>query len=100
MLGLLRLLTNPKVMNNNPFTPDQAWQAYRRLIALPEVCFVYELPTLESKMAAWSDSATFPVRRWTDCYLAALALTGGYRMVSFDRDYYSFNGLEFLHLTP
>jgi uncharacterized protein len=100
MLGLLRLSTNRHVMSGQPFTPAQAWTAYRNFRALPEVIFLNDPPDLETRMAAWSDTADFPVGRWTDCYLAALAFTTACRLVSFDRDYESFNGLDFLHLKP
>lgn len=98
MLGLLRLSTHHKVMNGQPFTPTEAWSAYRAFRALPEVVFLQEPPDLEPRMAAWSDTPAFPTTRWTDCYLAALAMTSACRLVSFDRDYRSFAGLNFFHL--
>src|SRR3954469_6526920 len=87
MLGLLRIITNPKAMAGKPFTPDQAWWAYRTYRALPEVTFVGETCDLEARFAAWSDQPTFPVSEWTDCYLAAVALGNGARLVSFDRKF-------------
>lgn len=99
MLGLLRLSMNTTVMHGQAFTPDEAWQAYREFRALPEVLFVQESAELETQMAAWSERPDFPVRRWTDCYLAALARVSASRLVSFDRDYLEFPGLDFLHLT-
>jgi len=100
MLGLLRLATNRKVMHGQPFTPEEIWQAYRAYRALPEITFVQESWDVEKQMAKWSDIPDFSVTRWTDCYLAAAALTGGYRLVSFDRDFFAFGGLDFLHLIP
>ncbi len=43
-----------------------------------------------------------PYRLWTDAYLAAFALAGGYRLVSFDRDFLRFRpyGLNLLLLEP
>lgn len=98
MLGLLRLSTHPKVMNGQPFTPTEAWLAYRAFRALPEVVFLQEPLDLESRMAAWSETPAFPTTRWTDCYLAALAITSACRLVAFDRDYRFFAGLNFFHL--
>jgi toxin-antitoxin system PIN domain toxin len=98
MLGLLRLLTNRKVMRNDPFTPDQAWLAYRSFLALPEVVFLAESPSAESQMATWTDSPLFAPGRWTDAWLAALALTTRCRLVSFDSDFRNFPGISFFHL--
>jgi predicted nucleic acid-binding protein len=39
-----------------------------------------------------------PPRLCTDAYLAALAITHGWRLVSFDRDFERFEGLERLVL--
>lgn len=98
MLGLLRLGTNGKAMHGQPFTPQEAWTAYRALRGLPEIQFLFEPSDIEARMATWSDLPTFPVRRWTDCYLAALAAATGCRLVSFDSDYRAFAGLDYLHL--
>jgi hypothetical protein len=99
MLGLLRLLTHPKVMHGSPFTPEEAWLAYRSFLALPEVAFLSENPLLERQFVAWTDTATFAHQRWTDAWLAAQAFTTGSRLVSFDSDFLTFPGLSFLHLT-
>jgi predicted nucleic acid-binding protein len=99
MLGLLRLLTHPKVMHGSPFTPEEAWLAYRSFLALPEVAFLSENPLLERQFVAWTDTATFAYQRWTDAWLAAQAFTTGSRLVSFDSDFLTFPGLSFLHLT-
>ena len=40
----------------------------------------------------------WPPRLCTDAYLAALAITHGWRLVSFDRDFERFEGLERLML--
>jgi predicted nucleic acid-binding protein len=41
-------------------------------------------------------SATLPARLHTDAYLAALAIANGWRLVSFDRDFERFKGLNWL----
>jgi len=97
-LALLRLLTNREVMRNAPFTPDQAWLAYRSFLALPEVSFLPESSAAEPQMAAWSDSPAFVPDRWTDAWLAALSVSTRYRLVSFDADFRDFPGISFFHL--
>jgi len=100
MLGLLRLATNAKVMQNHPFRPAEAWKIYRDFLALPEVLFVAEPTGIEHQFVLNSETAHFPASRWTDAYLAAFASTTGFRMVSFDSDFQRFPELDFLHLSP
>jgi toxin-antitoxin system PIN domain toxin len=98
MLGLLRLGTNAKAMGGQPFTPVEAWRAYRAFRALPEVTFLDEPARLEAQMAAWSDTANFAAQAWTDCCLASVAILSNCRLVSFDRQFSRFTGLQFLRL--
>ena len=98
MLALLRLGPNARVMRGAPVTPAEAWQAYRAFRSLPEVSFLEEPRQLEAHMAAWSERTGFPPRDWTDCYLAALAVSSNSRLVSFDHDFERFSGLDFLRL--
>ncbi len=99
MLGLLRLATNPRVMQERPFTPVEAWKIYRDFIALPEVTFLGEALDIEVQLSAFSETSDFPVNHWTDAYLAAFAQGAGCRLVSFDAGFECFPSLEFFHLT-
>lgn len=94
MLGLLRLITDSRVMNGVPFTRSESWEVYRTFRSLPEIHFLAEPAGLET----WFASLEFPQRLWTDAYLAAFALAGKCRIVSFDSDFQQFPGLEFLWL--
>lgn len=99
MLGLIRLLSNRHVMKGDPFTTAEAWSAYQSFRDLPEVLFLSEPDSAESRMREWSKEATFPASRLTDAWLASVAYTTRSRLVSFDADYKQFQGLSFLHLT-
>jgi len=99
MLGLLRLATNAKVMQNHPFQPAEAWQIYHSFVSLPEVLFIAEPTDIEIQFAEYSEAANFPASRWTDAYLASFARIIGCRIVSFDADFRGFPGLDFLHLS-
>ncbi|MFV0337003.1 MAG: TA system VapC family ribonuclease toxin [Chthoniobacterales bacterium] len=98
MLGFLRLLTNSVVMNGYPFTASEAWQIYHDFALLPEVKFLYEPNSFEKRFADFSERANFPVKLWTDAYLAALAVESSCRLVSFDHDFTRFKNLKFLCL--
>ncbi len=100
MLGLLRLLTNSRVMHGAPFIPAEAWDAYHAFAVLPEVCFVEDSVATEKRFELLSRVPGFPAHRWTDAWIAALALTVGARVVSFDLDFATFPDLDFLHLRP
>ena len=100
MLGFLRLVTHRKIMHGHPFSPSEAWRAYRDFRALPEVILLVDPPDLETTFTAWTDQPDFSQTRWTDGYLAALAHAAGCRLVSFDADYHHFGELHFLHLRP
>jgi toxin-antitoxin system PIN domain toxin len=99
MLGLLRLLGNRHVMKGDPFTAEEAWRAYQAFRGLPEVIFLAEPDSAESKMRQWASDADFPISHLTDAWLASVAFTTRSRLVSFDADYGRFQGLSFLHLS-
>ena len=98
MLGLLRLLTHPKVMSGNPFTVAEAWAAYSAYAALPDVRFSEESLLAEQHFANWTQQPGFTASRWTDAWIAAVAHAASARVVSFDSDFATFDGLRFLHL--
>jgi toxin-antitoxin system PIN domain toxin len=96
-LGLLRLLTNPKAMDGKPLGVEEAWRVYRELREASGVPLAEEPPGLDGALEAFLPG--LPPRLWTDAYLAAFALTGGYRLVSFDRDFRRFPGLRLVLLS-
>jgi toxin-antitoxin system PIN domain toxin len=95
-LGLLRLLTNPKAMDGKPLEVGEAWTLYReaRLAGVP---LLEEPEGLEEALEALVREG-FPPRLWTDAYLAAFALAGGHRLVTFDQDFLRFPGVQVLLL--
>lgn len=100
MLGLLRLLTNARVMRGTPFTAPEAWDAYHTFAALPEIGFIEDSAAAEKRFELWSRHPDFPAHGWTDAWIAALADSVGARVVSFDADFAMFPELRFLHLRP
>jgi toxin-antitoxin system PIN domain toxin len=98
MLGLLRLSTNKVVMGGSPYSPDEAWQAYQAVAALPEVSFITEPQGIEALLQEHSSAPTFRRSDWTDAYLAAFAQFAGLRLVSFDKGFANYKGLALLSL--
>lgn len=97
MLGLVRLLMQPRVMGDAALPPVQALGLWQRWLQLPEVSLRAEPAACEATLQSLA-APTLPPRLLTDAYLAALALSGGLRLVSFDLDFLRFSGLDLLHL--
>lgn len=102
MLGLVRLLCQKTVMAPAPaHSSDQAWQAWQSLRSLPEVGLLPEPEAVDAQLADFvARCAPWPTALWPDAYLAAFAAAANLRLVSFDRDFSRFPGLNWLHLTP
>ena len=59
---------------------------------------MHEPANCESVLEGLSMANTFRRDMWTDAYLAAFAMTGGLRLVTFDSDLKRFRGLHLLRL--
>jgi toxin-antitoxin system PIN domain toxin len=98
MLGLLRLLTQPKLMGAATCSPADAVRRYQALRTLPEVRLASEPTGCEETLLAYVRAPGFVPRLWTDAYLAAFARGAGLRLVTFDADFARFEGLDLLAL--
>ena len=98
-LGFLRLSTNAKVMAGSPMTVTEAWLAYIALRRAPEIELVPEPSRCEILLEQIALDTDLPPRMWTDAYLAAFAISGGMRLVSFDADFARFDALDLLLLS-
>jgi uncharacterized protein len=94
-LGFLRLTTNKLVMNEEPFTPKQAWAAYEELISQPRIVFCDESAALPAQFKRYTLQSRLTAGDWTDAYLASFAKTSGCTLVSFDAGFSRFAGLSF-----
>ena len=98
MLSFLRLLTHETVMGGQPLGAAEAWLAYETWRGTGDVVLVAEPDACEVLLAEWSRAGRLSHRLWTDAYLAAFAISAGYRLVSFDGDFARFEGLALLLL--
>lgn len=100
--AFLRLLTNAAVLapyGNPPLTNSEAWAAYETLVADDRIIFRAEEPAgIESPWKELAARDTASPKLWMDAYLAAFALTAGYRMVTNDSAFRQFGGLDLLVL--
>jgi len=99
MLGLVRLLTQPRLMEPDALDAAPALAAYDRFAGLPEVGLHSEPLGCDTEMRRLT-AAGLPARLLTDAYLAAFATSANLRLVSFDRDFTRFAGLQLLRLAP
>ena len=93
MLGLVRLLCQPKAVGPGALDTLAAWTLYAQYRALPHVGLLPEPEGCDDALRALVGAGPLPPRLWTDAYLAALSVSAGLRLVTFDRDFERF-GLE------
>ena len=97
-LGLLRLITNEKIMGDEVLSQRQAWNIYDALCRDVRIAFWPESTGLENHWRALSSSMLPATRLWTDAYLAAFASAREARMVTFDRGFAKFARVDVLIL--
>ena len=98
-LGLVRLLCQPTVMGQQTLEPLQASAVLQELLNQPGVRLAAEAPGSWDLFHQLLSSQALPSRLCTDAHLAALSIAGGWRLVSFDRDFRRFPGCSLLLLT-
>lgn len=98
-MALLRHLTNAKIMGRFVQTQQDAWKNYDRLANDPRVVWLDEPPGLEAAFRGFAHSGFPAHERWTDAYLASFALASTAQLVTFDRGFTRFAGLDLFALT-
>ncbi|MFI5384996.1 MAG: TA system VapC family ribonuclease toxin [Fimbriimonadales bacterium] len=97
-LGLVRVVSSPTHFGGRSLDPADAWRAYAIWRLRPEVHLFEEPPHCDSLIEEWIHKGLVTARTWTDAYLAAFALSSGFRLVTFDQDFGRFPGLDRLTL--
>jgi len=93
-LGLLRLLTNERVMGRQRKTIREAWSIYERVLSRRPVIFAPEPERTEARLAEHCRLGGASSKFWTDAYLAAFARAGSFGLVTFDRDFERYPALD------
>lgn len=92
--GLLRLLNNPTVMQEEVLDTAACWALWHRLLADERIRFAPTEPRdLDAAFERFTTGRAFTPRLWTDAYLAAYAHAAGLRLVTFDRGFRGFPDL-------
>ncbi|MGH2607678.1 MAG: TA system VapC family ribonuclease toxin [Tepidiformaceae bacterium] len=95
--SFLRLLTTSALMAPHdiaPLTNESAWATYGALLADPRITLGEEPEGLEPLWRRFASRPSPSPKLWMDAYLAAFALAGGYRLVTTDRGFRQFHGLD------
>ena len=98
-LGLVRLLSQPRVMGEAVLSLGQASTVQAAFLLQPGVRLVDEASASWPVFRHLLSQDTWPAGLCTDVHLAALAIAGGWRLVSFDQDFGRFKGLSWLSLS-
>jgi uncharacterized protein len=97
-LGVKRLLGQRAVMGEQTQTTAECWATWQTLMRMPSVALMTEPANLEICLTELVRQSSWPGKMWSDAYLAAFAIAANLRLVSFDRDFARFPGLNWLHL--
>ncbi len=100
--SFLRLLTTRAVLapyGIPPLSNKAAWQACEGFLADKRVAWVGEPPRLESHWKKLAVKSQASPKLWMDAYLAAFAMAGEYQLVTTDKAFRQFKGLDLLVLS-
>jgi uncharacterized protein len=99
--AFLRLLTQAIAEDYQPVSQRQAWDYYDAFLGDDRIGWVPEPEGLELCWRELAGPDTPTPKQWMDAYLAAFAIRGGQRLVTFDRAYRQFEmaGLDLLLLS-
>lgn len=95
--SLLRLLTTKAVLapyRIPPLSNKAAWSVYERLRADERISWAAEPSGLETHWKRFAEGSQASPKIWMDAYLAAFALAGGYQLVTTDKAFKQFKGLD------
>ena len=95
-LGLVRLVRQPKLMGAAVLNAAEASELLQAFCRQPGVSLAAPEQDGFEVFHQVLRNGDLPARLCTDAYLAALAIANGWRLVSFDRDFARFEGLQWL----
>lgn len=99
--SFLRLLTTRAVFERYAIPPlgnQTAWSVYDRFLADERVAWVKEPRGLERQWRLLARGPRPSPKLWMDAYLAAFAIAGRHQLVTADRAFQQFKGLDLVLL--
>jgi toxin-antitoxin system PIN domain toxin len=89
-IGLLRLLTNARVMGVDVISQSEAWKTYHRILSDSRVQFSSEPAGIDHLWQHLSRGSYPAANLWTDAYIQAFAQLRELQVVSFDKGFRRF----------
>lgn len=99
--GLFRLLTTSLIMERygvRPLTNKEAWTVFDGYLADGRIHYQDEPDGLQAVWRKLASRNSASPKLWMDAYLAAFSISGGLRLITTDKAFRQFNGLELLVL--
>lgn len=97
-LALLRMLTMTSLPEYMRLSPSDAHERVVAWLSHPSVSVTAEPKDTLVQLARFVETGVIRPNDWSDAFLAAFAIAGQFRLVTFDRDFNRFPGLHLLHL--
>ena len=95
-MALLRLMGSEAALGTDAVTLPSAWALYASMLASGRFSFTMEPPEFEAMWELLSRPFKRSPKVVMDAYLAAFARAGGFRLVTLDRAFSQFPGLDYL----
>ncbi len=95
--GLVRLLTTTEVLAGYgipPLTNREAWAVVESFMADERIAFTNEPTGVEEAWKTMALCETNSPKLWMDAWLAAFAMRSGFQMITTDKAFSQFKGLE------
>jgi uncharacterized protein len=95
--GLVRLLTTAEVLADYeipPLTNREAWAVMESFMADERISFANEPADVEATWKTFALRDTHSPKLWMDAWLAAFALCSGFQMITTDKAFSQFKGLN------
>lgn len=93
-LAIVRLLGNASIMGQGAIPPSSGWSLVQELLEDERVDFVSEPPGLDTVMPSLLTQSVPAAKLITDAYLSAFAIAASRRLVTLDRAFRQFRGLD------
>jgi uncharacterized protein len=97
-MGVLRILTNARWLGKEALSTADVWQAWDLLLSDDRFARTQEPGGLEVEWRRLTRNLPPGQSAETDTYLAAFAVAGGHHVLTFDRDFERFEGVDALVL--
>lgn len=94
-LGLLRLLSNATVMQQDTCTHENAWRIWDSILGDGRFMFVHEPNGMERFLRQYTKVDVPSPKLWQDAYMAAFCRSASLQIATFDRGFRRFPDLEF-----